>query len=212
MGPDQFGVLLLLIMSSIVLTAVAGDVGIASRLTWMVLLGASLLYALHTSGAPVWTMTVAAALAVGGPPASAGVWLLNGEPLARAIGYALAAVLVSLTVVVVARRLVRHPVVTRATIAGAVCVYLLIGDFFAMTFGFVAGMDSRRFFTSVDNPVGLDYIYFSYTTLATLGYGDLVASGAIGRMLAILEALIGQIYLVTVVALIVGNVGRPSRR
>jgi voltage-gated potassium channel Kch len=212
MGPDQFGAVLLLIMSSIVLTALAGDVGIASRLAWMTLLGASLLYALHTSGATPWVMVVAAALVVGALPASFGVWLLNGEPVARAIGYGLAAVVVSMAVLVIARRLVRHPVVNAATIAGAVCVYLLIGDFFAMTFGFISWMESRHFFTSTSDPIALDYVYFSYSTLATLGYGDLVARSALGRMLAILEALMGQIYLVTIVALIVGSIGRPRHR
>jgi hypothetical protein len=211
-GPDQFGAVLLLIMSSIVLTAVAGDVGIASRLAWMGLLGISMFYTLHTSGAPTPVMMAAAVLILGGLPASIGVRLLDGEPFGRAIGYGMGAVLVSITVVVVARRLVRHPVVNAATIAGAVCVYLLIGDFFAMTFGFISVMESQRFFTSTDHPLALDYVYFSYSTLATLGYGDLVARSALGRMLSVLEALMGQIYLVTVVALIVGNVGRHPGR
>ena len=55
-----------------------------------------------------------------------------------------------------------------------------------------------------------DFIYFSYATLTTVGYGDLVAATNLGRSLAITEALLGQIYLVTVVALIVGNL-RPAR-
>jgi hypothetical protein len=54
-------------------------------------------------------------------------------------------------------------------------------------------------------------LYFSFTTLATVGYGDLVARSDLGHTLAVSEALIGQIYLVTVVSLIVSNL-RPSRR
>ena len=56
-------------------------------------------------------------------------------------------------------------------------------------------------------------LYFSFTTLTTVGYGDLTARTDLGHTLAVFEALIGQIYLVTVVSLIVSNLGRarPNR-
>jgi hypothetical protein len=53
--------------------------------------------------------------------------------------------------------------------------------------------------------------YFSFTTLATVGYGDLTARSNFGHTLSVFEAVIGQVYLVTVVSLIVGNLGRRSR-
>jgi voltage-gated potassium channel len=53
-----------------------------------------------------------------------------------------------------------------------------------------------------------DYMYFSFITLATVGYGDLTPQGGLGRALAVLEGLFGQIYLVTAVAALVGNLGR----
>jgi Ion channel len=52
--------------------------------------------------------------------------------------------------------------------------------------------------------------YFSYVTLATLGYGDYTPSGNLGHTLAVVEALLGQLYLVTVVALLVARM-RPAR-
>ncbi|MFM7551963.1 MAG: potassium channel family protein, partial [Actinomycetota bacterium] len=52
------------------------------------------------------------------------------------------------------------------------------------------------------------FLYFSYITLATVGYGDFTAADAVGRLLAMLEGLVGQLYLVTVLALIVSNLGR----
>ena len=55
------------------------------------------------------------------------------------------------------------------------------------------------------------YLYFSYSTLTTVGYGDLVARSNLGHTLSAFEALLGQIYLVTVVAVIVTNVV-PRRR
>jgi hypothetical protein len=134
------------------------------------------------------------------------------EPAHRELSYGVASLLVGATAVVVARRLVEHPTVNAATIAGAVCAYLLLGEFFAMIFGLLSTVESGRFFTSTGNPTTLDYVYFSYSTLATVGYGDLVAKTGLGRMLAVSEALTGQIYLVTVIAVIVGNLGRPGRR
>ena len=54
--------------------------------------------------------------------------------------------------------------------------------------------------------------YFSFTTLATIGYGDLTAATNLGHTLSVSEGLLGQVYLVTVVSLIVGNLGRRRPR
>jgi hypothetical protein len=51
-------------------------------------------------------------------------------------------------------------------------------------------------------------MYFSFITMATVGYGDLTPQGSLGRALAVTEGLFGQIYLVTAVAALVGNLGR----
>ena len=56
-----------------------------------------------------------------------------------------------------------------------------------------------------------DYLYFSFMTQTTVGYGDLTAAGNLGRACAVLEALVGQLYLVTVVALVVSRM-RPRNR
>jgi hypothetical protein len=51
-------------------------------------------------------------------------------------------------------------------------------------------------------------LYFSYVTLATLGYGDYTAAGDFGRTVSVVEAMLGQLYLVTVIALLVGQFSR----
>jgi hypothetical protein len=212
LGRDRYGIVLLLTLSSIILTALAGDVGIGRRLAWMSLLAVSLLFTLWTSRAPAPVLVVALGLTAVTMGLSVGSRLLIQEPAHRTVAYGIDAVLVSATAVLVARRLVRHPTVNFATITGAVCIYVLLGEFFAMVFGLLATSQSVGFFASKSNPTTLDYMYFSYSTLATVGYGDLVAVTGLGRMLAVTEAIMGQIYLVTVLALIVGNVGRPPRR
>lgn len=50
-----------------------------------------------------------------------------------------------------------------------------------------------------------DFLYFSVITLTTVGYGDLTPATAVGRTIAMTEALVGQLYLVSVVAAVVGR-------
>jgi hypothetical protein len=89
-----------------------------------------------------------------------------------------------------------------------VCFYVLLGLTFAFAFECVGEFGSRPFFTSQGAGTRSDYVYFSFVTMATVGYGDLTAQGGLGRALAVTEGLFGQIYLVTAVAALVGNLGR----
>ncbi|HEY7267608.1 MAG TPA: potassium channel family protein [Solirubrobacterales bacterium] len=97
--------------------------------------------------------------------------------------------------------------VTIHSMFGVLCLYLLIGLLFAVAFDVIQQVGGTHFFTT-EHAGRDDFLYFSYTTLTTVGYGDLVAASDLGRSLAMTEALLGQIYLVTVVALIVGNLRR----
>ena len=98
------------------------------------------------------------------------------------------------------------------TVLGAVCFYVLLGLTFAFTFECVGEFGSRPFFTSHEAGTPSNYTYFSFITLATVGYGDLTAQGGLGRALAVTEGLLGQIYLVTTVAALVGHLGRTPLR
>ena len=68
-----------------------------------------------------------------------------------------------------------------------------------------------HFFTNIGDATPSDCVYFSFTTLTTIGYGDITASGNFGHTLSVTEGLVGQIYLVTIVSLLVGNLGRTRR-
>lgn len=76
---------------------------------------------------------------------------------------------------------------------------------------FLAAVDQGQFFVQTKSAPAIDYIYFSYVTQTTVGYGDFTARSDLGRVLAVSEALGGQIYLVTVVAVLVSNLGRPRQ-
>jgi hypothetical protein len=98
--------------------------------------------------------------------------------------------------------------VTVRTVIGVLSVYLLIGLIFTFLFGIIGSQASTAFFKYGVADNSSNYLYFSYSTLTTVGYGDLVAELQIGRSFAIIEALVGQMYLVSIVALIVGSLGR----
>ena len=99
--------------------------------------------------------------------------------------------------------------VSTRTLSGVLAIYLLLGMFFSFLDAAVGEIENTPFFAGGLPADRSDYLYFSYVTLSTVGYGDLVAATDVGRAVAVSEALIGQIYLVTVVALIVSNL-RPG--
>jgi hypothetical protein len=120
-------------------------------------------------------------------------------------------VLVGATIAVIVLGVLDQREVNRQSISGAVCVYLLIGLLYTFAYGAVAALGAGHFFSQgTDGTTGIR-IYFSYVTLATLGYGDYTAAGTLGRSMSVSEALLGQLYLVTVVALLVGSFGQSRR-
>lgn len=104
-------------------------------------------------------------------------------------------------------RVVRAPVVNLRVVGDAVAVYLMMGLTFAYLYLAIDAIRGQDFFVQGPQSAYV-FLYFSYITLATVGYGDFTAADAVGRLLAMLEGLIGQLYLVTVLALIVSNLGR----
>jgi Ion channel len=211
LGTDNYALVLLLIVLSILVAAVADGASLPVPIP--ILFGATLLYALRTSA--VAPRLQAAALLV--VSASVLVALVSARVTGRTgaasgIDTGVTALLVVLTPLAIARRLISHPTIKSATVAGALCIYLLVGLFFAFVFGFIAAVGLGPFFVSQKRAEFADYLYFSYSTLTTLAYGDLTARATLGRMLAVTEALFGQMYLVSVVALLVSNFGRNRAR
>jgi hypothetical protein len=92
-------------------------------------------------------------------------------------------------------------------VLGLLTVYLLLGLFFAYLFMFAAALRGSFFVQGETEPSS--FVYYSYITLATVGYGDLTPLVGAPRALAVGEAITGQLYLVSVVALAVGRFGRP---
>jgi voltage-gated potassium channel len=120
-------------------------------------------------------------------------------------------VLIIATIAAIAIGVVDQDEVNAHSITGAVCVYLLFGLLFVFLYSAVAVLGSGAFFAQGTDGTRALRLYFSYVTLATLGYGDYTPAGDLGHTLAVLEALVGQLYLVTVLALLVSRLrGRTA--
>jgi Ion channel len=205
-GADSYGLLLLLIAATLILVALAERSAFA-QVVVLVLQGTVLLFAFWTTRSgrrlfrtalvvvPV-AVVVAAVLNESESDAAAGIVALSSAALLlSAIG-------------AIVRRLVAHARIDAATILGALSTYLLIGDFFASVYAALEAFGDASFFVSEAAPTSVDFFYFSFITMTTVGYGDFTAATDLGRMLAVSQALIGQLYLVTVVSLVIGNIGR----
>lgn len=97
-------------------------------------------------------------------------------------------------------------------IMAAVCGYLLLGFMWAYAFFFLEAAQPGSFqFAREGAPATHDFIYFSFVTMTTVGYGDCLPASNAGRSLAVLEAVMGQLYLAVTIARLVGmQASRPD--
>lgn len=107
-----------------------------------------------------------------------------------------------ITIVVLVRRIASRSTVTAETVKGGIGVYFLIGLLFTLVYLVLYQFDPEAY-ANVAEP-GADLFYYSFVTLTTLGYGDVTPVSAYAKNLAILEALVGQIYLAVFIAQLVG--------
>jgi hypothetical protein len=215
---DSFGLVLLLLVSSYFVLAVAGD-SQHGRITSMVIFAATTWLALRASQVERRILRLALALIPLVTLVGIILVLVGNQETATIVSKALTILLVVVAPVAILKRLVAHPVISLNTFYGAVCVYLLIAMFFATAYGLISQVSIQAggvpFFAQLPDPAhpatSIDYLYFSFVTITTTGYGDLTAASSVGRMTAVLEAIFGQLYLITVVALVVQNLGQQSR-
>jgi voltage-gated potassium channel Kch len=206
----RYGVVLLLLLATFVFLASA-PTGHWVASVAVVLQGATLLAALRAANVSprLWRFTV---FVVGiSLVAAVGVWIADFDD-GDGVLFLLNALLVAGAPVVIARSLVRRGVVDIHTVMGALCIYVLLGMLWAFVFGAIGAFMSEPFFAQDGHANVADYLYFSYVTLTTVGYGDLTAAEGLGRAVAVLEALLGQLYLVTVVAVVVARMARTPRQ
>ena len=169
---------------------------------------ATLLVVIWTAGWALAERTVPLALATTAAGAAVANLIWQGKVLTAVLGVVAGVLTVAIAVAIAAGAVAQNEVNSRS-VAGAICVYILIGMLFMWIFSVLAALGKTPFFAQGTDGTRSIRLYFSFTTLATLGYGDYTPARNLGRTLAVLEALIGQLYLVTVVAVIVTRLGRP---
>jgi Ion channel len=202
----RYGLVLILLLATFVLL-MAGSASNWVRLVSVALTGATLVAALFAANvsarlrrfatliALIAFVVVVSSLAFGRSGREGTAALLN-------------AALVALAPIAIARSAVRRRVVDVQTVLAALCIYVLLGMLWAFAYTVIGSVRSAPFFAQPVTPTSADYLYFSFITQTTVGYGDLSAAGNVGRACAVLEALTGQIYLVTIVALLVSRLRR----
>ncbi len=206
-------VVVIVLVASVIVTQAALPERPWTRLLQVAVLGATLVAALAL-GRVVRRLRIAAGAWIAVVALSALVIDVSGELDDRAAGIVLLAngllvALAPLAILAAVRRLHR---ITAHTVLAAVSIYLLIGSFFAFIYRAIEQFSPGSF---VDPERALEpaaFQYLSFITLTTVGFGDVRPVSQLARTVTMTEGLIGQLYLVTVVALVVGNLGQQVRR
>jgi hypothetical protein len=204
----SYRAVLLLILASFAFAALAGDATWTSSV--LLLLGAT------TLAASVWTSGLAgtdskgviALLVVA--TLSAFALPLSDDNVVEGVAGIVSGLLVIATIGAIAVGVVDQDEVNAHSVTGAICIYVLLGILFVFLFSAVAVLGHGSFFAQGTDGARADRLYFSFVTLTTVGFGDLTPAAELGRTLAVLEALTGQLYLVTVLALLVSRLRRTE--
>jgi hypothetical protein len=114
--------------------------------------------------------------------------------------------------VVIVRHIFRRNVVDGQTVLGAIAAYLLLGMMFAFCYEAIGAIQSAPFYGAQGDGSPSDDLFFSFITLTTTGYGNLVPAGNPGQTAAVLEAIAGQLFLVTAVAKVITAWRTPAER
>lgn len=204
---DAFGLVLLLVLVTYVLTFLLADHGWSAVLLTLATSATSIVAMVSSHVRPrvlravVWLAALTIALVSIGAASGEHTWL----NFASVVQIALLAIAMGAVLV----RVLTTARVGSRTILGALSVYTVLGILFTFAYAMIDRIEAGPFFEGVPHPQSGDFIFFSYTTLTTTGYGNLVPATQAGRMVSGLEMMLGQIFLVTLVAGLV-SLWRPG--
>ena len=203
---DEYGLVLVAILVTLIVMGIVSTWSVGHLVIPLLFLAIFFLTML-TSGVPrrtilILTVVIPVVLAVAGIASLSRLGSIVG-----ALSTLMSTALVIACVFFIFRRLATHIRISRQTVLGSLCVYLFGAMLFAMVYRMIAEISGQPFFVQTDAPSSLDYIYFSFIALATVGFGDFTPGTDVGKMAVVVEAISGQLYLVVVVALFVSRIG-----
>lgn len=213
-GPESYGLLFVLLLIDYTVLS------LVNSLRWSGLLrtlpvALTVLFAMHTSQSHRRLLRIAQSAVVLSLAAGI-VQAITDNQDTGGIGSILVAALLLLTPVAILRRILPKETVDIQSLFGAVDVYVIIGLFFSSLFLGIARLEYIHHgtpFLAQPPPtphIPSDYVYLSFVTLTTVGFGDLTPLSDLARSVVVLEALMGQIFLVTLVARLVSLYSRPA--
>ena len=206
---EAYGLVLLLILVTFVVMMTLPPEGWGGRIAAVAVAGLTAVIGLTSSDVRAARVRLAVAVAV---VAVVAALIAQAVSSIRLVGAAFGAdaILLAIAALTILRRVILGAnQVDFRTILGAISVFTLLGLLFAFLYVAFGQWTHTEFFTGVAHPRSSDYLFFSYTTLTTTGYGNLVPAGTVGQSFAVFEMLVGQIFLVTLVAGLV-SVWRPG--
>ncbi len=139
--------------------------------------------------------------------------LWRGSPVARSILAISSMLFIAAAIHKISKKVLGSKVVTGDTIRGAIIIYLFIGSLFSSIYILIEIVSPGSFLitnsaghpvTSSISDISRLFGYFSFVTLTTLGYGDIIPIKELSRTMAWIEAFTGQIYLAVIIARLVG--------
>jgi hypothetical protein len=207
-GGPRYGLLLLVLIATYLLSAFTEGQWV-NGVQILAFVG-TLLLALRNALVPRRIARAAIVVVLAGSAIAAG--LVLSRPSDAVIGGAeiWTGLILLATVIAILRRILASTSVTLQSIYAALAAYMIIGLMFATFYGAMNRLGSGAFFANGSPGNTKTFQYFSFTTLTTLGYGDFTAASNAGRAVAVIEAMVGQIFLATLVARLV-SAFRPSR-
>jgi hypothetical protein len=208
-SPDSYGSVLLLILFTY-LFSVFVTASWAASLVITVQIG-TVWAVLHVSRARRSVRRAAAVLLLISAIAAATNLFVGKETTGEGAVAFMSAVLYLIAPFSITRSLLFRREVDLQTVLGAIDIYLLVGMLFAFIYRFLGVVQPGAFFGAAtgDGKLPQD-LFFSFTTLTTTGYGNLVPAGNPGQSFAVAEMLIGQLFLVIAVAKVI-NAYTPAR-
>jgi hypothetical protein len=207
---DAYGLVLLLIVITFVVMMTLPPEGWGGRVAAITIAALTAILAFTSSDVRSARVRLAVVIAGVAVAAAALATAVSSDRL-LALAFGVVAIMLAIAAVTILRRvIVGAREVDFRTILGAISVFTLLGLLFAFLYYALSRWSHDPFFADHVAARSSDYLFFSYTTLTTTGYGNLVPAGTVGQSFAVLEMLVGQIFLVTLVAGLV-SLWRPGR-